>query len=72
MADVSTLRQVRPASCHLPVSWYFDPDIFALEKRLLFDAGPRYGGDSEAGARVIVLSARSSFRVSRSVPSARS
>jgi phenylpropionate dioxygenase-like ring-hydroxylating dioxygenase large terminal subunit len=44
MADISTLRQVKPASCHLPVSWYFDPEIFALEKRLLFDAGPNYVG----------------------------
>src|SRR5574338_362489 len=44
MADVSTLRQVTPASCHLPVSWYFDPAIFELEKRLLFDAGPNYIG----------------------------
>ena len=44
MAEISTLRQVAPASCHLPVSWYFDPEIFALEKRLLFDAGPNYVG----------------------------
>src|SRR6185503_2758064 len=44
MSDISTARQVRPASCHLPVSWYFDPAIFELEKRLLFDAGPGYVG----------------------------
>jgi hypothetical protein len=28
----------------LPVSWYFDPEIFALEKKLLFDAGANYVG----------------------------
>ncbi|HLX79876.1 MAG TPA: aromatic ring-hydroxylating dioxygenase subunit alpha [Burkholderiales bacterium] len=35
---------LRPAQCQLPVSWYFDPEIFALEKKLLFDAGPGYAG----------------------------
>jgi phenylpropionate dioxygenase-like ring-hydroxylating dioxygenase large terminal subunit len=44
MSDVAQFRQVRPASPHLPVSWYFDPAIFELEKRLLFDAGPNYVG----------------------------
>lgn len=44
MSDVADLRQVRPASAHLPVSWYFDPAIFELEKKLLFDAGPNYVG----------------------------
>jgi len=44
MADISSLRQVRPARAQLPVSWYFDPAIFADEKRLLFDAGANYIG----------------------------
>src|SRR3954464_12835202 len=44
MSDVAHLRQVRPARPHLPVSWYFDPAIFELEKRLLFDAGSNYVG----------------------------
>src|SRR2546423_3040839 len=44
MADISSLRQLRGASPELPVSWYFDPAIFAEEKRLLFDAGPNYIG----------------------------
>ena len=38
MADVAALRQAKPAQIQLPVSWYFDPEIFALEKKLLFDA----------------------------------
>jgi len=44
MSDVASLRQVRRASCQLPVAWYFDPAIFALEKERLFDAGPGYVG----------------------------
>src|SRR5688572_32850432 len=44
MADVSQLKKLRPTSCHLPVSWYFDPEIFEAEKRLLFQAGPNYVG----------------------------
>src|SRR5689334_20399450 len=44
MADILSHRKIRPASPHLPVSWYFDPEIFALEKKLLFDAGSNYVG----------------------------
>ena len=44
MADISSLRQIRPASPQLPVSWYFDPHIFQQERRLLFDAGANYVG----------------------------
>ena len=44
MSDLARWRQVRPASPQLPVSWYFDPEIFALEKKLLFDAGANYVG----------------------------
>ena len=44
MADISSLRQIRPARPQLPVSWYFDPEIFEQEKRLLFDAGANYVG----------------------------
>ena len=44
MADISSLRQVRPARPQLPVSWYFDPQIFEQEKKLLFDAGANYIG----------------------------
>ena len=44
MSDVAHLRQVRPARPQLPVSWYFDPAIFELEKKLLFDAGANYVG----------------------------
>jgi choline monooxygenase len=44
MSDLASASQLKPAACQLPVSWYFDPEIFALEKQLLFDAGPNYAG----------------------------
>ena len=44
MSEVAQLAQVRPARPNLPVAWYFDPGVFELEKRLLFDAGPNYVG----------------------------
>src|SRR5438034_6114000 len=46
MSDVACLRQVLPARSQLPVSWYFDAEHFALEKRMLFDAGANYVGHS--------------------------
>ncbi len=44
MSDIASLGRLKPASAQLPVSWYLDPEIFALEKELLFDAGPNYVG----------------------------
>ena len=44
MSDLATPGQLAPARCQLPISWYFDPEIFALEKKLVFDAGPQYAG----------------------------
>ena len=44
MADILSHRRIKPAAPQLPVSWYFDPEIFALEKKLLFDAGSNYVG----------------------------
>ena len=44
MSDIARLHQVQPATCQLPVSWYFDPEIFALEQKLLFAPGPHYIG----------------------------
>jgi len=32
------------ASSQLPVSWYFDPEVYALEQQLLFANGPGYVG----------------------------
>jgi phenylpropionate dioxygenase-like ring-hydroxylating dioxygenase large terminal subunit len=44
MSDLSTLPQVQAVIPQLPVHWYFDPQLYELEKRLLFDAGPGYIG----------------------------
>jgi choline monooxygenase len=44
MSDLSTLPALSTATTQLPVHWYFDPRIYELEKRLLFDAGPGYIG----------------------------
>jgi phenylpropionate dioxygenase-like ring-hydroxylating dioxygenase large terminal subunit len=44
MSTLATPAQLRPAKCQLPVSWYFDPEIFEREKKLLFDAGANYVG----------------------------
>jgi len=44
MSHIATPAQVRPVHCQLPVSWYFDAEIFAREKKLLFDAGSNYAG----------------------------
>jgi choline monooxygenase len=44
MSDLSTLSALCTASTQLPVHWYFDPRIYEIEKRLLFDAGPGYVG----------------------------
>ena len=42
LADsVSALSTTTP---QLPVSWYLDPEIYELEKKLLFDNGPGYVG----------------------------
>ncbi len=45
MSDLSQVAALRnPPTSQLSVDWYFDPRIYELEKRLLFDAGPNYAG----------------------------
>jgi choline monooxygenase len=44
MSDLAIPQHLKPANSQLPVSWYFDPQIFALEKARLFDAGAGYVG----------------------------
>lgn len=43
MSEAHPSRLVPPVS-QFPVHWYFDERLFALEKKLLFDAGPGYVG----------------------------
>jgi choline monooxygenase len=49
MSDLSL--QFQQAASQLPVSSYFDAALFAREKELLFDAGPRYVGHQLAVPR---------------------
>ena len=44
MSDLSSVTAFGKTSTQLPVQWYFDPHIHAIEKRLLFDNGPGYVG----------------------------
>jgi phenylpropionate dioxygenase-like ring-hydroxylating dioxygenase large terminal subunit len=44
MSDLSRAVAFHRSTSQLPVAWYFDAEIYQLEKRLLFDAGPNYAG----------------------------
>jgi len=44
LSNLAPPAQRADTSTQLPASWYLDPAIFELEKRLLFDAGPGYVG----------------------------
>ncbi|MCC6532937.1 MAG: aromatic ring-hydroxylating dioxygenase subunit alpha [Burkholderiales bacterium] len=46
MSDLATLQALQASDAQLPVQWYFDERIAALEQRLLFDAGAGYVGHS--------------------------
>ena len=39
MSNIVTAAHLSPATSQLPVNWYFDEHVFAMEKKLLFDAG---------------------------------
>ena len=44
MSDLSNVPRFSRTAPQLPVHWYFDPAIYEIEKRLLFDDGPGYVG----------------------------
>ena len=44
MSNLATADRLRQATSQLPVSWYCDPALFALEQRRLFQHGPGYVG----------------------------
>ena len=44
MSDLASQRALDRASPQLPVDWYFDQRVYALEQRLLFEHGPGYVG----------------------------
>jgi phenylpropionate dioxygenase-like ring-hydroxylating dioxygenase large terminal subunit len=44
MSDLSNVAVFGSTASQLPPHWYFDPRIYEIEKRLLFDRGPGYVG----------------------------
>ena len=44
MSDLSSVTVLSSTSPQLPPHWYFDPQVYELEKRLLFERGPGYVG----------------------------
>ena len=44
MSDLSALAAIGKSSSQLPIHWYFDQEIYEVEKRLLFEQGPGYVG----------------------------
>jgi len=44
MSDLSSVSVLSNTSPQLSPEWYFDPAIFEIEKRVLFDRGPGYVG----------------------------
>jgi phenylpropionate dioxygenase-like ring-hydroxylating dioxygenase large terminal subunit len=44
MSDIATPSRLAPVLSQLPIDWYFDETIHALEKKLIFIAGPGYVG----------------------------
>ena len=44
MSDLATLRALSSAPPQLPVSSYFDSQVYELEQRVLFERGPGYVG----------------------------
>jgi phenylpropionate dioxygenase-like ring-hydroxylating dioxygenase large terminal subunit len=47
MSDLPGARQLKRANPQLPVAWYFVPEVFAVEQRRLFAAGPNYMGHEQ-------------------------
>jgi phenylpropionate dioxygenase-like ring-hydroxylating dioxygenase large terminal subunit len=44
MSDLSTTSALNSNPTQLPIDWYFDPKIYEIEKKILFDHGPGYVG----------------------------
>jgi len=44
LTDFTGVQRLKPAASQLPTGWYIDPKVWEVEKRLIFDVGPRYVG----------------------------
>jgi hypothetical protein len=47
MTDLASQRALTRSAPNLPLSWYFDPKILEVEKKLLFARGPGYVGHEQ-------------------------
>mgnify|MGYP003289541225 CR=1 FL=1 len=55
MSDLSSVSVFNSASPQLSPEWYFDPAIFEIEKRVLFDRGPGYATLSGGATKGMTL-----------------
>ena len=44
MSDLASQLALTRTPTHLPLSWYFDPKVAEIERKVLFDRGPGYVG----------------------------
>ena len=44
MSNLATRERLRQSTSQLPVSWYNDPALLEIERKVLFDCGPGYVG----------------------------
>lgn len=44
MSDIATHARLKATDSQLPMRWYFDPEILAQERELIFARGPNYVG----------------------------
>ena len=44
MSDLASQLALTRTPTHLPLSWYFDPEVAEVERKLLFERGPGYVG----------------------------
>lgn len=44
MSDIADTNRLKPRAPQLPMSWYFDQEIFQREMQVLFALGPKYVG----------------------------
>jgi len=47
MTDLASQKRLTRSAPNLPLSWYFDPRIAAIEEKLLFARGPGYVGHEQ-------------------------
>jgi len=51
MTDLAVSAALTNTSPQLPISWYFDAQVYALEQKHLFACAPGYVGHNTDGAQ---------------------